>query len=69
MALHFTLDNDGYLDWHSPVGTKPSLTIEEARIIAEAEQAAALRSLLQGLLAIAEAVENASQSATDVGST
>jgi len=45
------------------------LTIEEARIIAEAEQAAALRSLLQGLLAIAEAVENASQSATDVGST
>ncbi|MER8920728.1 MULTISPECIES: hypothetical protein [unclassified Mesorhizobium] len=54
MAIKFRLDsNSSLLDW-SYQGDAVELTADEAAIVAQAEQAAAMRSIADGLYAIVE---------------
>jgi hypothetical protein len=57
MALLFTLDDDGRLDWRGLGNTtRPDLTVEEAQLVALAEAAGALRYIGEALLSVAEAI-------------
>jgi hypothetical protein len=57
MALVFTLDNDGRLDWRGLGNTtRPDLSMEEAQLVALAEAAGALRYIGDALLSVVEAI-------------
>jgi hypothetical protein len=57
MALIYTLDDDGRLDWRGLGNTtRPSLSLEEAQLVALAEAAGALRYIGDALHSVAEAI-------------
>lgn len=53
MSVLFTLDEEGYLDWRTQGEGAPDLNIEEARVMAQAEIAAALRQIASELSGLA----------------
>lgn len=60
MAFYFTFDDEGALSWTIEGAHKPTLIDAQAAIVANAENAHALRAVSAALYQIAEEIRDAS---------